>query len=73
MAYVSCGRLDGYYHNHILPWDVAAGQLLVEEANGRVTDFSGRPFQPLDNDKTIVATNGFIHDGLLARLASSAT
>ncbi len=72
IAYVSCGRLDGYYHNHILPWDVAAGQLLVEEANGCVTDFSGRPFKPLDNDRTIVATNGLIHDELLARLVPPA-
>ncbi|MCB9231302.1 MAG: inositol monophosphatase [Bacteroidia bacterium] len=41
MAWVACGRFDGYYETTLNPWDIAAGILLVEEAGGRVTDFSG--------------------------------
>lgn len=41
IAYVACGRYDGFYENGLNPWDVAAGILLVREAGGRVSDFSG--------------------------------
>ena len=41
LAYVAAGRLDGYWELKLSPWDVAAGVLLVQEAGGRVTDFSG--------------------------------
>jgi myo-inositol-1(or 4)-monophosphatase len=48
------------------PWDVAAAALLVEEAGGRVTDLAGGP---LDIDRpAVVATNGRIHDQVLAVL-----
>ncbi len=39
LAYVSCGRLDGYYEKNLNPWDVCAGALLVQEAGGRVAGF----------------------------------
>jgi myo-inositol-1(or 4)-monophosphatase len=42
LAYVACGRLDGYYEFGINPWDVAAGALLVREAGGVVLDFEGK-------------------------------
>ncbi len=45
LAYVAAGRLDGFWEFNLNPWDTAAGILLVEEAGGRVTDFSGRPFR----------------------------
>ena len=40
LAYVACGRFDGYFEYGLSPWDVAAGALLVKEAGGKVTDFS---------------------------------
>jgi myo-inositol-1(or 4)-monophosphatase len=41
LAYVACGRYEGYFEYNLNPWDVAAGVLIVEEAGGKVTDFSG--------------------------------
>ena len=41
LAYVSCGRLDGFWEQKLKPWDMAAGMLLVQEAGGRVSDKSG--------------------------------
>ena len=63
LAYVACGRLDGFWEFHLNPWDTAAGILLVEEAGGRVTDFAGAHFQ-LNSDE-ILASNGLIHEELI--------
>ncbi len=41
LAYVACGRFEGFYEYGLQPWDVAAGAFIVEQAGGRVTDFSG--------------------------------
>jgi myo-inositol-1(or 4)-monophosphatase len=41
LAYVACGRFEGFYEYGLHPWDIAAGMLLVREAGGRVSDFSG--------------------------------
>ena len=38
LAYVGCGRLDGYFHNNINLWDIAAGKIIVEEAGGKVNN-----------------------------------
>jgi myo-inositol-1(or 4)-monophosphatase len=46
-----------------MPWDSAAGYLMVEEAGGRVTDFNGDKYSPYQH--RIVATNGKIHDELI--------
>lgn len=43
LAYVAAGRLDIFYEHGLKPWDVAAGQVLVEEAGGLVTHFDGSP------------------------------
>ncbi len=43
MAYVACGRFDGFFELGLKPWDIAAGALLVEEAGGRVTRIDGEP------------------------------
>jgi len=40
LAYVACGRFEGFFEYNLKSWDVAAGSLLVKEAGGRVTDFS---------------------------------
>ncbi|HEY1254535.1 MAG TPA: inositol monophosphatase family protein [Terracidiphilus sp.] len=58
LAYVAAGRLDGFWEFNLNPWDTAAGILLVEEAGGRVTDFSGKPVR-LDS-REILASNGLI-------------
>ena len=63
LAYVACGRLDGFWEFNLNPWDTAAGILLIEEAGGRVTDFAGAHFQ-LNSDE-ILASNGLIHDELI--------
>jgi myo-inositol-1(or 4)-monophosphatase len=60
---VASGRFDGYWEFNLNPWDTAAGVLMVEEAGGRVTDFSGGPFQIASRET--LATNGLVHDALL--------
>jgi myo-inositol-1(or 4)-monophosphatase len=59
LAYVACGRLDGYWEFQLNPWDTSAGYLLVEEAGGAVTHFDGGKFT-LDS-RELLATNGAIH------------
>ncbi len=49
LAYVACGRSDGYFEAGVKPWDIAAGVLLVREAGGRVCDFRGAQTGPLDS------------------------
>lgn len=46
MAYVACGRTDGFFEILLSPWDFAAGRLLVSEAGGIVTQFDGTPTDP---------------------------
>jgi myo-inositol-1(or 4)-monophosphatase len=58
LAYVACGRLDGFWEFNLNPWDTSAGVLLVEEAGGRVTHFGGGKFT-LDS-REVLATNGLI-------------
>ena len=66
LAYVAAGRLDGFYEQHLRPWDIAAGLLLVEEAGGRISDLAGQPAHV--EDGRLVATNGHIHLELVRRL-----
>ena len=49
LAYVACGRSDGYFEAGVKPWDIAAGALLVREAGGRVCDFRGAATGPMDS------------------------
>ena len=66
LAWLAAGRFDGYWELSTGPWDVAAGGLLVEEAGGRVTGVDGAP---LDLERpTVLASNGIIHDEMLAVL-----
>lgn len=62
LAYTAMGRFDGFWEFDLAPWDMAAGMLLVREAGGTVTAIDGAPFD-LDG-RSIVATNGRIHDEL---------
>jgi myo-inositol-1(or 4)-monophosphatase len=66
LAYTAAGRLDGYWEMKLKPWDVAAGQLLVTEAGGRVSDFIGRPLDI--NGQECLASNGRIHDAMMSVL-----
>ncbi|MDQ2925125.1 MAG: inositol monophosphatase [Acidobacteriota bacterium] len=59
LAYVACGRLDGYWEFKLNPWDTSAGYLMVEEAGGKVTHLDGGKFT-LDS-REVLATNGLIH------------
>ncbi len=70
LANVAAGRLDAYWEQSAKPWDIAAGSLLVEEAGGRVTDGRGRPLDL--HQPTILASNGRIHDRLVAALSPRA-
>ncbi len=62
LAFVACGRLDGYWERGLSPWDLAAGVVLVEEAGGRVTAYDGAPFDLASG--RILATNGILHPAL---------
>jgi myo-inositol-1(or 4)-monophosphatase len=63
LAYVACGRFDGFWEDGLNPWDIAAGVLLITEARGRITNFED---EPLDiYTEQVLATNGLIHDAML--------
>jgi myo-inositol-1(or 4)-monophosphatase len=64
LAYIACGRLDGFWEFNLNPWDTAAGILLIEEAGGHITDFEGNHYQ-LDS-REVLASNGLVHDELIA-------
>jgi myo-inositol-1(or 4)-monophosphatase len=63
MAYVACGRFDGFWEEGLNPWDVAAGVLFVEEAGGRVSYYDDSPFSIYQ--APICATNGLIHTEMI--------
>ncbi|MGD2143381.1 MAG: inositol monophosphatase family protein [Anaerolineae bacterium] len=66
LAYVASGWLDAYFHVALHPWDAAAAVLLISEAGGRCTTFSGEPYHiGLPN---CAATNGHLHEELLELL-----
>lgn len=66
LCYVACGRFDGFWEENLKPWDTAAGELIVREAGGVVTNFSGGAFKC--DMKEIAAANNLIHKELLALL-----
>lgn len=63
MAYVACGRFDGFWEEGLNPWDVAAGVLLIEEAGGRVSYYDDSPFSIYE--PPICASNSLIHQEML--------
>ena len=66
LCLVAAGKLDGYWERKLKPWDVAAGALIVREAGGTVTNTRGGAFDPHSGEA--VATNGAIHEELVAEL-----
>jgi len=67
LCHVAMGRLDGFWELNLNPWDMAAGALLIQEAGGRLTQVNGAPFELYG--RTLLASNGHLHAGLLAALA----
>ncbi len=63
LAYLACGRFDGFWEPLLKPWDTAAGMLLVTEAGGTVTDFLGKKYDPFVPH--ILASNGLIHKEMI--------
>jgi myo-inositol-1(or 4)-monophosphatase len=63
LCYVAAGRFDGYWEQHLWPWDVAAGALIVAEAGGTVTGMDGSDFDPAAAH--LVASNGRVHTAML--------
>ena len=63
LAYVACGRFDGFWEDGLSPWDIAAGMLLIEEARGKVTNFDNQPLSIYT--LKVLASNGLVHDDML--------
>jgi myo-inositol-1(or 4)-monophosphatase len=68
LCYVAAGRLDGFWELNLQPWDTAAGRIILEEAGGRATNFGGKAFSIYE--KEILASNGRVHEEMLAVLKS---
>jgi myo-inositol-1(or 4)-monophosphatase len=69
LCYVAAGRFDGFWEQHLKPWDVAAGALVVTEAGGRITGMDGTAFDTVAGH--LVASNGRIHDAMLEVIGDS--
>ena len=63
LAYVGCGRLDGFFHNKINLWDIAAGKIIVEEAGGKINEI-----QNFKSKIDIRAANPNIYEKMLNKL-----
>ena len=66
LCYVAAGRFDGFWEVRLNPWDMAAGSVILREAGGTVTDFSGLHFSIYG--KELVASNGLVHEAMVAVL-----
>ena len=66
LCYVTCGRIDAFWSTNLMPWDMAAGVLLVTEAGGQITTTGGGPFALETPD--LLATNGTALHGQLSQL-----
>lgn len=64
IAYVACGRLDGFFELELQPWDYAAGSIILEEAGGKISNRNGEGLKLISSESTI-ASNTFIHEELI--------
>jgi myo-inositol-1(or 4)-monophosphatase len=64
LCYVAAGRFEAFWEQHLKPWDVAAGALIVAEAGGRITGMDGSSFDPVAAH--LVASNGLVHEEMLS-------
>ena len=70
LAYVACGRYDGFWERRLSPWDVAAGFVIVTEAGGTVSDYKGKETDIYG--KEVVASNSVLHRGLVRVIGHTA-
>ena len=63
LCYTAMGRCDGFWELDLHPWDTAAGRVILEEAGGRVSDYTGNPFSVYMRE--IIASNGKIHEEMI--------
>ena len=68
LCWVAAGRFDCYYEHHLEPWDSAAGALIVLEAGGTVSSFTGEKFTPYKSG--VVATNGKLQNDIISIINS---
>ena len=68
LCYIAAGRLDGFWERPLQPWDMAAGSLLIQEAGGVVTDYTGGVFDPFGDG--VIAGNAAIHAEILEIVAA---
>lgn len=71
LAYVACGRLDGYWENTLSRWDCCAGMVILEEAGGKVTDYTGGGIMLRSEKVELLASNGHLHDSIREILQNS--
>ncbi|HZI23686.1 MAG TPA: inositol monophosphatase family protein, partial [Chryseolinea sp.] len=69
LAYVACGRLEGFFEYNLNPWDVAAGIFIVQQAGGKVTDFTGGNNVLFGGE--LCAGNGAMHAEMLDIIKSN--
>ncbi len=63
IAYVAAGRFDGFWELKLMPWDMAAGLLMVQEAGGAVSDFFGGNWNI--SSPNVLASNGLIQEQMI--------
>lgn len=68
LAYLAAGRFDGFWELKLKPWDTAAGCLMVEESEGRISDLSGKKWDIFSPN--LLASNGLIHKQMIKILSS---
>lgn len=68
ICYTACGRLDGYWEQHVQPWDIAAGVVILTEAGGQASLYDGSPFDLYGH--SMLASNGSLHQTILQVLKS---
>lgn len=66
LSYVACGRFDGFWEFKLSPWDIAAASLMASESGCRLSNWTGGPFDIFSGE--VLATNGLIHDEMIAVL-----
>lgn len=72
LSYLACGRFDGFWELKLHPWDTAAALLIIEEAGGIVTDFSGAPFD-IYGQECAASNSEELHRQILGVIASVRT
>jgi myo-inositol-1(or 4)-monophosphatase len=65
LAWVAIGRIDGYFNFSLMPWDVAAASLLLQQSGGLLSDIAGQPISLNAKPISCLASNGRLHAQLL--------